>query len=843
MGIRLVSTLAAGILGTAALSAAEIKNSDCLECHSDKTLTSTNAAGVVRSLYTDAAVVLGSAHHKTSCAGCHADLTVKHPDDNVVAQRVNCSHCHEAQSLSYGTSVHGEARIGHVLSGKHAAPQCIDCHGTHGILAAALPASPLYFTHLAKTCGQCHEQESRDVIESVHGQALAAGRRDAPTCTDCHSEHKIRALKNTSSLVISQDICSQCHASERLNTKYKLPGDRVKTFFASYHGLAAQYGSTRAANCASCHGVHKIFPSTDPRSTIYKDNLATTCGQCHPGASANFAQGKIHVDAAAAKASGNLGERINWWVRKLYLGMIFVVVGLMAAHNALIFGRKAAARARLQGRTVLRMDSSQRAQHFVLAFSFILLAWTGFALKFPDSWVAVLLGSNEGIRRWGHRIAGVVLLLTGAYHVGYVLGTRQGRSLIKDMFPNQKDARDVAANARYLAGLAREKPKFGRFGYAEKMEYWAVVWGTIIMGVTGLMIWFKLGTTHWLPRWSIDVATTIHYYEAILACLAIVVWHFYHVIFDPDVYPLNRACVDGLVSPEWYAGEHSLDARPVNGSTEPIQSTIYISMKKKNDRPTTTIPITNFRVGERTAWIIGGTATCVPAPVAAKEVCRLVLLGAPGVGKGTQAELLHKWSGACHLSTGDIFRAAKSLPPGEQSVAIVSALGFMTRGELVPDETVLALVCERVQCLRCAGGFLLDGFPRTVAQAEALERLLKTEDLPLTAVVNYELPIDKIVERLAGRRVCSSCKSVFNMTGKLASADTCPKCGGKLYQREDDRPEAVRVRMEAYGRSTKPLIEFYRQRDLLVSVSAEGTAPEILQRTVEALASRPPCSK
>ncbi len=841
MGIRVMLILAAALLGTTALTAAEIKNSDCLECHNDKTLTSTNAAGVVRSVFVDASVVAGSAHQKTSCASCHSDLTAKHPDDNVAALPVNCSRCHEDQSLSYGTSVHGDARIEHIRNGAHAAPQCIDCHGTHGVLSAASPASPLHFTNLAKTCGQCHVQVSRDVIESVHGQALAAGRRDAPTCSNCHSEHKIRALKNTSALTISQDICSKCHASERLNTKYNLPPDRVKNLFASYHGLAAQYGSTRAANCGSCHGVHRILPSTDPRSTIYKTNLAATCGQCHPGASANFAQGKIHVDVSAAEAGGNVGERINWWVRKLYLAMIFTVIGLMAAHNALIFGRKAAARARHENRTILRMDFSQRAQHFVLAFSFILLALTGFALKFPDSWIARLLGSDEGIRRWGHRIAGIVLLLAGAYHVGYVLATRQGRSLIKDMIPTPKDARDVAANARYLAGMAKEKPEFARFGYAEKMEYWAVVWGTIIMGVTGLMIWFKLGTTHWLPRWSIDVATTIHYYEAILACLAILVWHFYSVIFDPDVYPLNRACLDGRVTSEWYAEEHKLDASPSNGSTNQTQtqSSLSVSMKAKNAPSSITIPITNFRVGERAAWLLGGTGRCASLPVPQKEPRRLVLLGAPGVGKGTQAELLHQWSGACHLSTGDIFRAAKGLPPGERTPAIESALGFMARGELVPDETVVAMLCERVRCLRCVGGFLLDGFPRTVAQAEAFERLLKAEDLPLTAVIDYELPIDQIVERLAGRRVCAACKGISHVTDKLPSPGICPHCGGKLYQREDDRPEAVRVRMEAYQRSTKPLIEYYCQRGLLLTVSAEGTPAEILRRTVDGLALRP----
>jgi formate dehydrogenase gamma subunit len=837
MGIRSIIILGAGLLGAAALTAANIKNSDCLECHSDKTLASTNAVGVVRSLFVDATILAGSAHQKTACADCHSDLTGKHPDDNLAAQPVNCSRCHEDQSLSYGMSVHGDARIEHVHNGQHAAPQCIDCHGTHNILAADLPASPLYFTNLAKTCGQCHEQESRDVIESVHGQALAAGRRDAPTCTGCHSEHKIRALKNSSSLTISQDTCGKCHASERLNTKYNLPSDRVTTFFASYHGLAAQYGSTRAANCGSCHGFHKILPSTNPRSTIYKDNLAATCGQCHPGASANFAKGKIHVDAAAAEAGGNLGERINWWVRRVYLAMIFSVIGLMAVHNALIFGRKAAARARREGRTMLRMDFSQRAQHFVLAFTFIVLAWTGFALKFPDSWIAHFLGSDEGVRRWVHRIAGVVLLLAGTYHVAYVLVTRPGRKLIKDMIPRPKDARDMAANARFLAGLRKEKPAFGRFGYAEKMEYWAVLWGTIIMGATGLMIWFKLGATHWLPRWSIDVATTIHYYEAILACLAIVVWHFYQVIFDPDVYPLNRACVDGRVSQEWYAEEHSLDTRPLSGSTNQTPSTIARSMKNSNAPSTLADPKSNGDAGDRAAWRKGGATRCANLPTPPHDPFRLVLLGSPGVGKGTQAELLHQWSGACHLSTGDIFRAAKSLPLAERSPAIQSAVGFMTRGELVPDETVLALVSERMRCLRCTGGFLLDGFPRTVAQAEALERLLKGEELPLTAVIDYELPIEQIVERLAGRRVCASCKGTFHLTD-LPSPETCPQCAGQIYQREDDRPEAIRVRMEAYHRSTEPLIGFYRQRGLLLAVSAEGTPSEVFQRTVDALALR-----
>jgi cytochrome b subunit of formate dehydrogenase len=139
------------------------------------------------------------------------------------------------------------------------------------------------------------------------------------------------------------------------------------------------------------------------------------------------------------------------------------------------------------------------------------------------------------------------------------LVSKDGRKLLKDFFPRKQDVTDVAANARYLTGLSPKKPKFPRFGYAEKAEYWALVWGTVIMGATGLAIWFKMGVTKFLPRWAVDVATTIHYYEAILACLAIVVWHFYHVIFDPDVYPLNTACLDGQVTEHWQKEEHPLD--------------------------------------------------------------------------------------------------------------------------------------------------------------------------------------------------------------------------------------------------------------------------------------------
>jgi len=240
----------------------------------------------------------------------------------------------------------------------------------------------------------------------------------------------------------------------------------------------------------------------------------------------------------------------------------------------------------------------------------------------------------------------------------------------------------------------------------------------------------------------------------------------------------------------------------------------------------------------RVAWIQGAAAECPILPPIPPRLFRLVLLGAPGVGKGTQAELLCERLGTCHLSTGDIFRAAKCLGASERSPALEAALGYMKRGDLVPDMTVLDLVRERTRCVRCRGGFLLDGFPRTVAQAEAFAKILEQEQIQLDGVLNYDLPIEKVVARLSGRRTCPGCKAVFHVTSRPPRvAGVCDHCGGKLQQREDDRPEAVRVRMEVYEKSTQPLTEFYRKRGLLVTIEAEGTPEAIYQRTLAALSS------
>ncbi len=236
---------------------------------------------------------------------------------------------------------------------------------------------------------------------------------------------------------------------------------------------------------------------------------------------------------------------------------------------------------------------------------------------------------------------------------------------------------------------------------------------------------------------------------------------------------------------------------------------------------------------DRTAWLKGGDAVCeMPPRKPLGRAWHLILIGAPGVGKGTQAEMLSERLACCHLSTGDVFRAAKCFDGKNQSPAIKSAVDYMKRGDLVPDATVLQLIHERVHCLHCSGGFLLDGFPRTVAQAEALDKLFNEEHVALNAVFNYELPLAKIVARISGRRVCSQCKAVFHIaTRKPQVEGVCDQCGGSLLQREDDRPEAVAVRMKAYEQSTRPLIKFYQKRGLLINIDADGPPEEIYKRT------------
>jgi len=210
----------------------------------------------------------------------------------------------------------------------------------------------------------------------------------------------------------------------------------------------------------------------------------------------------------------------------------------------------------------------------------------------------------------------------------------------------------------------------------------------------------------------------------------------------------------------------------------------------------------------------------------------MVLLGAPGVGKGTQAEYLTKKYGCCQLSTGDVFRAAKNTSPEAMTETMRQAVERMKQGKLVSDETVVQIVRERFDCLTCDYGFLLDGFPRTVDQAKALEEMLRELNVQLDGVLNYTLDIYEVVKRLSGRRTCKACKATAHVIFNPPKTEgVCDKCGGELYQRDDDQPDAIRVRLQAYEDSTAPLAAHYDNQGLLINISAEGPPAEVFART------------
>lgn len=616
--------------------AQEITKAECLECHSDKDLTTMVNDTVEVSLFIDDEKYSNSIHGEFECVECHANIEEIPHDEEL--PHPDCNMCHEDVAEEYAASIHGigqkegnpgesaycwDCHTAHYiypaddslssLSMKnqpalcarcHSNPEiikkfriplsspsevyknsvhykvgmrekeihaakCTDCHGAHDTQPSKVSTSKTNKYHIAQTCSKCHPKIYQEYIESVHGEALVAGVSESPSCTDCHSEHNIQYHTDPNSTVystvISKTLCPQCHEAERIVAKYSLNNNVVASYQDSYHGLASRGGSVVSANCASCHGVHNIKPSSDPTSAINKDNLAETCGKCHPGVSSQVSKGLVHADATSK------ANKILYYVTAFYLMLITGTIGGMLFHNGLDFRKKFAARLKgnhesnfeeLNGKQFIRLTVNERIQHFLLMFSFIMLVYTGFAMKFPEAWWAAPLIRWEGafaIRGLLHRLAAVVMIGLSVYHVFYLITNPRGRGQFVALLPKLKDLKDVVQMFRYYFGISQERPKFERFNYIEKAEYWALIWGTIVMSLTGFILWFENIALRFFPKWITDVSLLIHYYEAVLASLAILVWHFYFQFFDPHVYPMNTTCITGKMSEEDFKEEHAAD--------------------------------------------------------------------------------------------------------------------------------------------------------------------------------------------------------------------------------------------------------------------------------------------
>ena len=455
------------------------------------------------------------------CARCHGDL--KFVEDHRVPGRL-------LPLINYQQSIHGKA----VAGGNLKAAICTDCHSSHDILGPSDPRSKVSRANTPVTCGQCHATELTQYQRSVHGRAQAQGKSGVPTCTDCHGIHSIehadQAAKSDAERALGKASCSRCHDSEVLSREYALPMDRVRSYLDSYHGLAVKRGSPVVANCASCHAVHEILASSDPASSVNPVNLPATCGKCHPGASANFARGAVHQTSGAGGAA-------IYWVSTAYIALIIVVIGAMLIHNAFDF------RAKLNGARSQHVEGfftrGEVAQHALLMTSFAVLVLSGFALKWPDSLFGVLIPVSENLRRAIHRVAGASMIALTIYHVIHLALSARGHAFLRKFRPRLQDVRLALQNLAFNTRRRNAPADLTYPSYIEKVEYWALIWGAVIMGVTGLLLWFENITLRLFPLWVMNLLTVIHYYEAVLATLAILVWHIYFVVLDPSIYPLR----------------------------------------------------------------------------------------------------------------------------------------------------------------------------------------------------------------------------------------------------------------------------------------------------------------
>ncbi len=531
----------------------------------------------------------------TSCHGTHNILPESDPNSTISAKNLpyTCASCHHKLRLKEDPDIRITDSFDRYVRGIHAegiregigsAASCNDCHGTHNLRKASDPGSMVNKMNIPKTCAKCHNDISIKYFRGIHGKALKAGILDAPNCTDCHGEHEILRIDDPNSPVnasnLSEFVCGKCHNNSQLMEKYGMVEGRFTSYQDSYHGLAIRGGSLKAANCVSCHGAHEVLPASNPASSINTNNIVATCQKCHPKANLAFATSYTHQTASVEF------NPIDSWIRTIYIIAIVLIIGAMLGHNGIILGRFLVDKHREnKGEpTVQRFNYNMVFQHLVLTVAFITLVVTGFALKFPDSWWVGILnwfGIFEGTRSIIHRIAAVFLIYVTLHHALFLLLTKRGRTELKALSPHKEDLTQIIQNVKFYLGKTKEKPRFDRYDYTEKAEYWALVWGTFAMVLTGFVLWFPTFWTSFLPPWIVKVSETIHYYEAWLATLAIAVFHFFFVIFHPEQYPMSFAWLTGRVTvesvkhhhPKWFdrisKGEESAGVQSQSSTQSP----------------------------------------------------------------------------------------------------------------------------------------------------------------------------------------------------------------------------------------------------------------------------------
>lgn len=537
---------------------------NCYACHNDVAIIHAES---IHGIY-----LAEGEEDAAMCWNCHGSHNILTSSDSLSSTNpknigTTCGTCHDDPEFEskfnmsvklpgkmYSQSVHGKF----VMSGEKEAATCTSCHDSHSIKNRVQEGSKISSINIPNTCGECHSKIVEEYENSIHWIRAKKGIKEAPVCNDCHNEHNIEGAngsdKKAHQLKMQDNTCISCHSDERMNQKFGNSGNEVSQYLNSYHGLATYRGSD-AALCVDCHGVHSILPKSFAESKVSESNVTETCRQCHAEASERFATSYSHETISEE------AKFVEDVVREVYFWLIIVVIGGMMLHNAIIFYYELRRKRRKEKNviTIPRFTKNEVIQHLLLLTSFITLAITGFALKYPFSfWSEGLLslGMNEVVRATIHRVSAVIMVVLSFYHVFYLLFTARGRNVLFEMLPTFKDLGDVIDNMLYYLRIKKKHPHFNQYDYAEKAEYWALIWGTFVMGLTGFILWFPTIIDEWAPIWLIKVSEIIHFYEAILATLAIIVWHWFFVLVHPKEYPMSFTWIDGKMSIGHYRDHH-----------------------------------------------------------------------------------------------------------------------------------------------------------------------------------------------------------------------------------------------------------------------------------------------
>ncbi|MHC4610217.1 MAG: cytochrome C, partial [Planctomycetota bacterium] len=409
---------------------------------------------------------------------------------------------------------------------------------------------------IADTCGQCHDGINERYVTSIHspqGNPDFMPTREhpkLPRCNDCHSSHTITRTDVQDFKLGIMDTCGKCHT------------EVGETYFDTYHGKVARGGEAITATCQDCHGAHDTRRVTDPSSRLSRRNIVTTCAECHPKAHMRFAGYLTHATHHDPQRYAAL--YYAFW------GMTFLLIGtfgLFGLHVMVWFPRAVKMRRELRelahkvdptDKQFVRFKPFSRKLHFTVIISFFGLAITGMCLKFSYMpWAKVVARILGGYESAGfiHRLCAVVTFGYFFVHL-WDLARRFSRSnktfwqwLLgpNTMLPTWTDAREFVGTIKWFLGKG-PRPKYGRWTYWEKFDYFAVFWGVTIIGATGLILWFPVTFTRILPGWFINVATIIHSDEALLATGFIFTIHFFNTHFRPDKFPMDPVIFTGRMS-------------------------------------------------------------------------------------------------------------------------------------------------------------------------------------------------------------------------------------------------------------------------------------------------------